>query len=982
MPRPAAGSAAAGRAASSSDVATRHAPAADDAVVLEALAPLARRDVLRAVAATRLDDGRRLADLPPGLAEDVRRDLTAWIVREVVSAVAQRLHERRIEAARGRVVTEGLAPVAVSDVWCTIIDEAQAGGLGGVLGPGRGVGAKRALGMLTRRASFLAGALNDLCGAGPDITSLGWSATTLEHVRLADTGSDPHNGQATVLVFSHHDERVVYKPRRIDADLLVHELLGIIEWHAGRQLFRLPKCVGSADHGWFEYVSACPLQSSDDRRRYLRNFGHLLGAAWVLRITDLHAENLVSVGSWPVLIDAETLLQPALCTASDRTLGGGDDAFSVLDTLLLPDVEGGEARRWDSSGLAGTTGAATDAPQLRVVDAGCDRMTTVWGRQRLGKFSIHAGVLRDAAGDARLVADGFAAAVTAAARASRAIAARLACAGDTPRRVIVRSTAAYDRVLTRARSPSLWISGTELSTACDVGVSPIADGLASARRLVADAERAHLLHGDVPRFEAGLVDDAIATPAGAARGTLDAPEPASDVSDARRDQERAVTVAAIRVGAARLGNPPANLPSSAGPSSASILDSIRSTVKVMRDEGLLPAASDGPWYGLQVDPYPRMRRLGSGLHHGTLGVAVTLAAVARVVPEERDWVDDLLRGQFARLLRSHADDLVGIPGALDGHASALHAVDLIEAIRPGMVPGLVVSRLVHATASELDRALAGNEICDVATGLAGSMSALLNHVEPRGPGPLIKRTVAALLASQQAGGGWLDDRQRQLCGVAHGAAGIAAVLARAAAILPEHGDRIAQAARAACAMEARAWCAGDERWRDLRFNHRSQDGALNAWCHGAAGILRARLETGSMCPDLAEVVTTDVRRAARALERHPQDNDRLCCGRSGVIDILLDARDHPVVADATTEVATNLASVLERETRALMEALHARTLELEPAAFEVGAGHLVVGLMRGVCGPLYTASRLVDPSLPSPLPGPVPSVPIQSHRHT
>jgi hypothetical protein len=86
-----------------------------------------------------------------------------------------------------------------------------------------------------------------------------------------------------------------------------------------------PKVLGRHEYGWAEYILHD--LRSEDPATYYQLGGSLLAVLHALGARDAHAENVIVAGNSPVLIDAETVLQP--------TVGQGKRRQSILDSLLL-----------------------------------------------------------------------------------------------------------------------------------------------------------------------------------------------------------------------------------------------------------------------------------------------------------------------------------------------------------------------------------------------------------------------------------------------------------------------------------------------------------------------------------------------------------------------------------------------------------------------------------------------------------------------
>jgi lantibiotic modifying enzyme len=215
-----------------------------------------------------------------------------------------------------------------------------------------------------------------------------------------------------------------------------------------------------------------------------------------------------------------------------------------------------------------------------------------------------------------------------------------------------------------------------------------------------------------------------------------------------------------------------------------------------------------------------------------------------------------------------------------------------------------------------------------------------------------------------------------LCGLAHGAAGIALGLHHLGCVTGQ--DHFVEAAREAERYE-RSWFSQEaSNWPDLRGRGSHTDGSAPAypvfWCHGAAGIGLARLHSAALTGDGAAwaeataAVTAARVAVAEARRQHaaglPVDQS-LCHGLGGLIELFL-------VAGAITGRPEHL-----RAARRTAEVSLAMTAA-KGGVFGCGLPDRreTPGLFLGLAGIGLTMLRLHDPSLaPSPALFGIPELP-------
>jgi lantibiotic modifying enzyme len=190
---------------------------------------------------------------------------------------------------------------------------------------------------------------------------------------------------------------------------------------------------------------------------------------------------------------------------------------------------------------------------------------------------------------------------------------------------------------------------------------------------------------------------------------------------------------------------------------------------------------------------------------------------------------------------------------------------------------------------------------------------------------------------------------RPLCGMSHGASGMALALLSVGRIL--HDDRLVDAALGAMRYE-RATFDGDRlNWPDFRvFDGRAagdEPTVMWAWCHGAPGIGLARLaalgarQDHEVARDLAVALDSTARFGLGS-------NDSLCHGDLGNLDLLISARTRGLTGEWERALDAHSARLVAR---------------LREGRWYCGipGGVETPGLMTGLAGIGYGLLRLACP---------------------
>jgi lantibiotic modifying enzyme len=740
-------------------------------------------------------------------------------------------------------------------------------------------------------------------------------------VELEHGLGDRHDGGRTVCRLRFADgTQLIHRPRPHDGlDVLNRVVAGLPDVPVPP----LPRQLSLGTHCWVEFLAA---EEVVDLERYHVAAGALLAVLRAVGASDVHRENLIRTAHGPAVIDAEVVAHPIGPRESsfadgiaDRVLPGPDVLDSVLRTGLLP--------AWDCT----ESGTVVDFGHLS------PRMTVEPG---VGSYRIleHAGTDAE-----RLVAPAPTPAgrpdlpapdyqpqrwADAVVEGYRQAAGQLVGRADRPVadltgvrvRFITRPTRSYAEVLLRAMQRPGLSDGVDLDIEFEV---VRATGTADAG--IVAAEQQDLRRLDIPFFDFEPVtgefrhggrrlDGRGVTGAEAALPTLD-----------RTDVDRQVDVVRASMSALDGG------PILSGDSCSGLAHTVLTDLLDRRVRARGGATS---WFGSQAQAGSvRFLRapVGWSLYDGQPGIALALAAGA--VALGSDELDEAARLAMAPVVDRVVDDpdslvdQVGV-GYLSGAAGIVWAVrrsaGLLDDAGAHDAADLLESRLIGRLLSQKSY---GTDELDLTVGIVGSLVVLAGEtrVDHR-RGPVVRHLTRAVLDRTPADADLA-------AGMAHGWAGVAYALDRAAPLLA--GDPELADAAATRASDARKLA--DERAEGLR------------WCAGRTGAAlvlgRAAVDTRLLADDVVD-----------GTPHH------LCCGLIGaaVSTLASTAAALPdrVAAPSIAEHRADLArSVLER----LRHEAVPRYVRALPAGLHQP------GLLQGAAGVALGLLLLDGHDVPNPL---------------
>lgn len=120
---------------------------------------------------------------------------------------------------------------------------------------------------------------------------------------------DWHNNKC-VLIFSFEGGyKVVYKPTKSrNLEFLKHVLSFFFE----ETYLGLYDFMYYSEGIWVKFVEYKEVNNSDDIKQFYKNYGQIIFISYLLGINDLHYENLIASGEYPIISDVETIFSSYL----------------------------------------------------------------------------------------------------------------------------------------------------------------------------------------------------------------------------------------------------------------------------------------------------------------------------------------------------------------------------------------------------------------------------------------------------------------------------------------------------------------------------------------------------------------------------------------------------------------------------------------------------------------------------------------------
>lgn len=318
--------------------------------------------------------------------------------------------------------------------------------------------------------------------------------------------SDLHSGGKEVLkICLENGEKLLLKPRSMENEQFFTRLLGWISERTGSSQYHYT-ILSRYDHSWCEIVEYQSCESEQDIHQYYRRLGEQLFLAYLLGTSDIHAENLIACGPYPVIVDLEALARPGKETRAESAEAAIYSWIreSVLGSGMLPFyVWNKEGEGIDGSAIHSQKGQKLPFQIPAVAEEETSNMYITYregftsaGRNLAwmkGKEETIAAYVDD------LLA-GFSEAYQAVEKEKGSFQSVLEEGKGLQSRVVLMHTQRYAMLLNSSYHPSLLMDGADR----EIFLCSIGQGRWNREERIAREEIRALLRGDIPCFSNGM----------------------------------------------------------------------------------------------------------------------------------------------------------------------------------------------------------------------------------------------------------------------------------------------------------------------------------------------------------------------------------------------------------------------------------------------------------------------------------------------
>lgn len=123
---------------------------------------------------------------------------------------------------------------------------------------------------------------------------------------------DPHNGGKSVkAVTFDNGVKIIFKPRTGQNEIFFYEIANLLYRKMNLSVRKI-KILSYDTHCWCESITPEECINKEETARFYKRIGVLAFASYLLGTGDLHAENLIACGEYPILVDLENLVNQNL----------------------------------------------------------------------------------------------------------------------------------------------------------------------------------------------------------------------------------------------------------------------------------------------------------------------------------------------------------------------------------------------------------------------------------------------------------------------------------------------------------------------------------------------------------------------------------------------------------------------------------------------------------------------------------------------
>ena len=697
-------------------------------------------------------------------------------------------------------------------------------------------------------------------------------------------------------------EKLVYKPRTGANETAFYCMLNHLYRQCGlpEKEYRVLDQAGCC---WCEYLQQEECRDSHQLKNFYQRIGILLFTAGIFGSGDLHWENLVECGEFPMAVDLEVLTKQNVYHAGPLEW---KMQSSAMYTGILP------VRHWNRHGNGIFVGALGNAGSVWLLpfqmpvlaNRKSTDMRIVYTSQFDAGRACGSGAGADFYAYRAEITKGYQAAYDYAVQAKEELWTMLSdTAGRIKNRILYEDTQKYAMLIQSSFHPDLMLDAADR----EIYLEKIREGRKIKTEGVMREEILAMLGRDIPLFYQNADENAVRS-----GGKLvdEAPELESPLETMHKNifalsaadrnwqtYQIQLSMDLYKMNTQDLMNTSMETKDMRTVAADGRMDADAAIQKIYEQIArmLICAEGDIGWTEPKIiGDHWVIQANNEYFYSGTAGLFFLYHCLMRYGRIQADPLamhaleEKMLRYTMESRDRTQAEGQKKT-GIFEGEFSIVYAYLLVYRLT-GECKYLELAK-VHADAAQ--RYVEGCGCCDLLEGKAGSVMGNLLLYEASGERKYLENAeevacqIAAAGIYTEQGAAWPPAHgKKALLGVSYGNAGIAWMFSRV--YFHTKKDFYQSMAAEAVRYENANYDIANNDWKDFRYEHHKQDSSIS-WCHGAGGILLARKNIMRSCTDqeLASVCRTDIERnMGRVLAYKMRKGMCMCHGTAGNYEIV------------------------------------------------------------------------------------------------
>lgn len=757
-------------------------------------------------------------------------------------------------------------------------------------------------------------------------------------VNLSDSHS---NGKIVYKLTLDNNREIIYKPRSVNTEIIYQKILShFIKVTPSNKESLYYSIINKREYGWSIFVDHKNCKTEQEVSSYYYNFGIISFVNMLLNTDDLHFENLISSNEYPVLVDVETIMSNDI---NRIDLNNANNIIShllnstVLRSGLLPTFVsfGSNSEGFDYSAINGEKDVELPYRVPRIENMYRSDMRIHYVHPHMHSENNQVKLKQTVVKPhiyVKEIVKGFCNAYKKAISLKETLVSDLEFFNDVKSRILLKNTQQYSMVLRTSYHP-IFLKDAQERIKFLHSIGKGTDISSEQGKFILFSEVHDLLNGDIPYFYSKPKSKKLYNSVGNCINFFD--DTAYSVIKKRinnlsiEDMNFQKFIISLKISsptpemrvkekrqtALDFNEDTVNLVYSHDifdNAAQKILDNICNRAFISQKnndvnwiQSVLSTEADNSW---------EISKMGMYLYDGIAGIAIFVNAFLTQNKQFSEKKYLKLKIALDNTLFKYANQCLSDKnffddkslGAFYGESSIAYTFQILFQITHNKL----YFEYARKICDQLPKQVENDDICDYLLGSAGAINVfvnmfeltrnkkylkvgmdLLDHIEKNARVDFPSNSIA-----------WKSDMASDpLAGLSHGASGFILSFSRLYRVTQD--KRILDLINNTLNFEDTLYDHNLHNWRDNRIvqGQRNYKNNINpvAWCHGASGILLARLAVKRNCSNINNaLVGKDIQLAIDSIKRMGnRDQNCLCHGNFGNILCLLEAKDELTIRD-------------------------------------------------------------------------------------